>query len=105
MSEQEVLHYILAQLSKTFNVQRMILFGSRAKGTARPDSDYDVVVVVESEIPYYARLGVVGNAVRDRKFPLDLLALTPKEAEESSKFFGSIMYIAETEGNEFHAQA
>ena len=105
MSEQEVLQFIHTQLSKTFKIERMILFGSRAKGTAKPDSDYDVLVVLESELPYYPRQGVVGNAIGHRHFPLDLLALTPKEADESSKLFGSVMYIAEREGREFYAKA
>lgn len=83
----------------------MILFGSRAKGTATKDSDYDVLVVMDSDLPYYARQGFVGNAIGSRQFPLDLLVLTPKEAEEISKLFGSIMYIAEREGREFYAKA
>jgi predicted nucleotidyltransferase len=32
-------------------VRRIILFGSRARGDARPESDYDVVVVVDRRSP------------------------------------------------------
>jgi predicted nucleotidyltransferase len=32
-------------------VRRIILFGSRARGDARDDSDYDVVVVVDRRSP------------------------------------------------------
>lgn len=63
MSDQEVLQFIHTQLSKLFTVERMILFGSRAKGTATKDSDYDVLVVMDSDLPYYARQGFVGNAI------------------------------------------
>ena len=30
-------------------IQTVYLFGSRAKGTARPDSDYDVLLIVSDE--------------------------------------------------------
>lgn len=35
---------IVARLIKTFQPTRIILFGSRARGDARPDSDYDFLV-------------------------------------------------------------
>jgi predicted nucleotidyltransferase len=51
-------------------LERVVLFGSRARGDARPDSDYDVAVVLsslesigqEAEISGYgARLGAVAD--------------------------------------------
>ena len=37
----------LAELCKRYHVQRLSLFGSRLKGTARPDSDIDILVEFE----------------------------------------------------------
>ncbi len=34
-----------------FNPRRVILFGSRARGDARPDSDIDLLVVVDDDTP------------------------------------------------------
>ena len=36
-------------------VERIILFGSRARGDYREDSDYDILVVVRGEIGWRAR--------------------------------------------------
>ena len=36
------------RVRRDFNVNKVILFGSHAKGTAREDSDIDVAVVFES---------------------------------------------------------
>ncbi|MCW5773490.1 MAG: nucleotidyltransferase domain-containing protein, partial [Rhodospirillaceae bacterium] len=54
-----------------FKPRRVILFGSHARGTARPDSDYDLLVVTEDDAPaerltlragYEARRGFRGAA-------------------------------------------
>lgn len=37
----------LAELCKQYHVQRLSLFGSRLKGTAKPDSDIDILVEFE----------------------------------------------------------
>ena len=34
---------------------KIILFGSRARGTARPDSDLDLLIIEESDLPRYKR--------------------------------------------------
>ena len=31
--------------------RRIILFGSRARGTAKADSDYDLLIVAETDLP------------------------------------------------------
>ncbi|MBA3847226.1 MAG: nucleotidyltransferase domain-containing protein [Planctomycetes bacterium] len=38
----------LADLCRRYHVQKLELFGSRAKGTERPDSDVDLLVTFES---------------------------------------------------------
>lgn len=38
--------------------KRVLLFGSRARGDARPDSDWDFYVVVDRGLPYSERWGI-----------------------------------------------
>ena len=42
---------LLSQVVSVFDPQRVILVGSRARGDAREDSDYDLVVVLDDEVP------------------------------------------------------
>ncbi len=105
MSEQEVLQFIHTQLSKTFVVERMILFGSRGRGTAGPDSDYDVLVIANSEIPFGRRQGEARIALGRKHFPLDLFVYTPAEAAFEGAIPGSTVFFAEKEGKIFNAQA
>lgn len=39
---------VLAQFCRRHHIQRLSLFGSQLKGTARPDSDVDLLVEFES---------------------------------------------------------
>jgi uncharacterized protein len=73
---------------------KVILFGSRAVGGARPDSDVDLLVV-EEEIPdftaEYARLrqavGYIGTGV-------DILLYPRKEFERRSSWTSSAVFAA-----------
>lgn len=62
--------------------QKVYLFGSRARGNARPDSDLDLLIIEESNIPRYRR------SVRYRRalcgiFPAkDIVVWTPQEVED-----------------------
>lgn len=42
---------VLRRIVAEENPQRVILFGSRARGEARPDSDYDLMVVLDDNVP------------------------------------------------------
>jgi len=47
--DQEILKKFRMLLSQKIQVNQIILFGSRARGDAEPDSDMDVLVIVENK--------------------------------------------------------
>jgi hypothetical protein len=50
-SEQEALQAVVQRLVEALQPASIYLFGSRAEGRARPDSDFDLLVVFDDEAP------------------------------------------------------
>ena len=54
----------LARFCETHHIRRLSLFGSQLKGTAKPDSDIDLLVEFEAD----ARIGLFEFAAMEREF-------------------------------------
>lgn len=62
-------------------VDQLILYGSHAVGTAREDSDIDVVVISPSfaEKSYWERIDILSEAIYKVYAPIEASAFTPEE--------------------------
>lgn len=81
---QDTIHAIARRIYEGLNAQKVILFGSYATGTARPDSDVDLLVIAETQEKLVQRNARVLKLVRDIKQGLMLspIVLTPFEVEQ-----------------------
>ncbi len=61
---------------------QVVLFGSRAAGRARSDSDLDVLIVEESTLPRYKRSARYRRALCGLFPAKDIVVWTPAEIEE-----------------------
>lgn len=68
---------VVAQLVAEAAPLRVILFGSRATGTARPDSDIDLLVVLPDGTDRRAAMTAIGSRLRRPGVGVDLLVTTP----------------------------
>ncbi|MFN7897884.1 MAG: nucleotidyltransferase domain-containing protein [Cyanobacteriota bacterium] len=77
---REALLAFTQQLVEHYAPERVILFGSLARGEARWDSDADILVVTPFEGRHLAKIREVRRLCPVR-FPLDLLIRRPEEVE------------------------
>ncbi len=92
----------VTKLRSYFKPLKIYLFGSQAKGTAKEDSDYDFLIVIEnSEKTLPERMIEANHVLKGRKYPVDIFVYTKQEFNESKDEFGSIAYLAINEGLEF----
>ena len=81
-AEQEAqLQKLLQTLVEKVRPEKVVLFGSYANGTATPESDIDLLVILESDLRRDHRQEVISKALRPRRVPIDILAYTPAEVQ------------------------
>ncbi len=80
-------------------VLQIILFGSRARGQARPDSDWDILVVVDGALRREEKLKLAKEIrLRLREIPIDVLVKTKEELKKYENFYGTVTREALKEG-------
>ena len=72
---------VVAQIVQHFHPQKVVLFGSYAYGTPTPDSDVDLLVVMETPLRHVEQAVEIRKVV-DFPFPVDLLVRTPQHIAE-----------------------
>jgi predicted nucleotidyltransferase len=68
-------------IGREFRPQRVLLFGSYARGTATADSDVDLLVILPFEGKSVEKSVEIRLKLRP-SFPLDLLVRTPEKVRE-----------------------
>ncbi len=59
----------------------VVLFGSYAYGIPTVDSDVDLLVIMDTDVPRKERSWLVSRLLIPRPFPVDILVKTPEEIE------------------------
>lgn len=72
---------VIDRIVEAFNPYQIIIFGSQVYGRPTPDSDVDLLVVMESDKRPAARAAQVSSVLRPRPFPMDILVRTPEEIQ------------------------
>jgi len=75
---------ITKRIKKTVNPQKIILFGSFAYGEQNKNSDLDILVIMNSDLPRYKRSVPIYKSLAGIFIPKDIIVYTPDEVDEWS---------------------
>ena len=73
---------VAKQIADKFQPDKIILFGSYAYGKPRPESDVDLLVVMDTLLRSRPQRLEISRALSPRPFPLDVIVQTPEQLEE-----------------------
>ena len=98
MDADAVLAHVVATVVERLHPLRIVLFGSRARGDARPDSDLDLFVEMESDRRPPERAAQVAALFPLHPWPMDVVVLTPDEVRRLRGVRGTLLSMIEAEG-------
>lgn len=72
------------RLKQEYHAQKVVLYGSCAKGEETPDSDVDLFIVVNTNENFFNRIAHVKGIIRDIRNGLAIspIVLSPEELEK-----------------------
>jgi predicted nucleotidyltransferase len=91
---QEMVRRIVAG----FDPEMVVLFGSHARGTAGPDSDVDLLIVLRLQAPRREVATQIDLALLDLAVSKDILVVTPEEVERDREQIGTLIHPALRDG-------
>jgi uncharacterized protein len=79
-------------------IQRVLLYGSRARGTATEESDFDLLVVEKDPVAKREEMERIRQAVSDQHLLVDIWVMGEEEFEETKDVIGGLAYPAHKYG-------
>ena len=92
MIGKEKISEIVNKIASGYNPDKIILFGSYATGNPNEDSDLDLFVIKDTDLPRPQRTVKVRKMLYGSMIPIDLIVFTPKEIDESKENKFSFVY-------------
>ena len=94
MIDSNKINEVVSRIVSGFNPERIILFGSFASGSYNNNSDLDLLIIQESDLPMhkrgkYIRLSLIGSRI-----PIDILVYTSSEFNLGKDKKYSFLYSA-----------
>ncbi len=83
MINSQDIYSVVNQIVVNYQPEKIILFGSYSQNTATENSDIDLFVIKNTDLPRYQRCSAVWKDLAKSKFrfPVDIIVYTPQEVE------------------------
>ena len=96
--EPGAIREMVRRIVEGFHPDRIVLFGSHARGDAGPDSDVDLLVVMPVEGSKREKQIEIRLALHDIPVPKDIVVITPEELERKRRVPGTVVRPALQDG-------
>jgi uncharacterized protein len=94
MIETAKINDIVNRIAIRFNPDKIILFGSYAAGNPNNDSDVDLLIIKDTDLPRHKRSFDIQKSLVGSMIPMDILVYTVKEFEQEKEEKNSFIYSA-----------
>lgn len=95
---EEILSEATRRLVEQFNPEKIILFGSQARGEAHEHSDVDFLVICECPERRRRLVLEMYQALKGMGFAKDIIVMTPEEFDMGKYYVGTLANPASSEG-------
>lgn len=102
---ESALREAVQRIATRFDPDKIILFGSAARGQGGPDSDADLLVVMAVNGSKRQQAVQIDLALEGIPIPIDLIVVTPDELEKYRQTTGTIIREAVREGKVLYERA
>lgn len=82
MIDETKINNIVSRIANEYHPDKVILFGSYAKGSYTNDSDLDLLIIKDTDLPKQKRSFEIYKLLRGSFVPIDILVYTQSEFEE-----------------------
>jgi predicted nucleotidyltransferase len=103
-STKRYIQQMVKRIAKQFQPEKVILFGSHARGQAGLDSDVDLLVVMPVSGSKREKAIEIAVTLHDIPVAKDVIVVTPDEFKWRSKIVGTIERPAAREGKLLYAR-
>ena len=100
----QAIRAVVKQIAAKFQPEKIILFGSHAYGQPRPESDVDLLVVMDTPLRSRQQRLEISRALLPRPFPLDVIIRTPRQLEERIAMGDLFLLEITTQGKVLYEQ-
>jgi uncharacterized protein len=98
MHEKDMIQIMIERIVAGFAPERVILFGSQARGDTGPHSDIDLLVVLSQVADKRQTVIQIRQALADLPAAKDVFVTTPQEIKQRGDLVGSVLRPALREG-------
>jgi predicted nucleotidyltransferase len=94
MIEIAKINDIVNRIAIKFDPDKIILFGSYAVGNPNSDSDIDLLIIKDTELPRHMRSFDIQKSLIGSMIPMDILVYTKTEFEQEKNRKNSFIFSA-----------